>query len=90
MEIPEINPRVFYNVGIACFSTIFLMGLINFFIFFGERNIFGHIGSLASLLFNLALVGFFYYLRKNQMGGSPAEYQKELNEALEDFENENK
>lgn len=60
----EINTRTFYKVGVWCFLIIFLMGLLNFFIYFPITNIFSKISQVANLVFQGALVGFFRYLLK--------------------------
>lgn len=58
----EIDPKKFYLIGIACFSTIALMSIIIFATNFSNMDIFTRISRIASIVFNFTLIGFFYYL----------------------------
>lgn len=58
----EITPKQLYVIGIFCFSIAGLANLVNFFIFFGQTNIFSKIATLGGIIFNFALVGLFKYL----------------------------
>ena len=81
----NIDPKIFYKSGIACFSIVAVCSIINFFIFYSLGNIFSHIASIASIVFNCVLVGFFYYLLKSQTTDLPVEKTESLSEALEEF-----
>ena len=80
----EIKMSTFYKVGIACFSIIFLMGLINFAIYFNVNNVFSKISSLATLVFNFVLILVFKTLLGSvaQAEGSGSEELKELMEGF--------
>jgi len=62
-----INPITFYKIGIFCFSTTAICTFANFFVYWGIWNIFSKILNIATLIFNLALVGLFNYLLKTNM-----------------------
>lgn len=58
----EITQERFFKIGMWCFFIIAMMNILNFFYTIKYHNIFTVISSWASIIFNLALVGFFYYL----------------------------
>jgi len=76
----NIDMETFYKVGIGAFSVIFLMGLINFFIFFQTANIFSKISSIAQLIFNIALILVFRMLL-----GTVENEGGDMGELLEEF-----
>ena len=66
MRSLQITPDLFYKVGFGCFTVISICSFFNLALNWAILNIFSKISSMASLIFNLALVGFFYYLIKTQ------------------------
>ena len=85
----EITPRKLFGIGIFCFSITALTNIANFIIYYQTANIFSKINTIASLIFNLALVASFVYLRKitpvqnTEFKADP----KEIEEALNEFSN---
>jgi len=64
----RLNPTKFYTIGVWCFGIVAIMNTANFiqnFLNAQNINYFLLIGSGASLVFNYALWGFFYYLKSN-------------------------
>lgn len=81
----EIKMTTFYKIGVGCFSVIFLMGFLNFFIRFSLTNIFDKISTIGSLTFNVALILVFRtLLKQNKVDESSSSDLKEL---VEDFTN---
>lgn len=62
MEL-KINPKQFYTVGIYSFIVIAVFNFLNFLISFSKINLFSKIAMFAGIIFNVALVLFFNYLR---------------------------
>lgn len=81
----EINPKVFYISGVICFGLVAVCSLINYFIYFETYNLYSKIGTLASVVFNFMLFGFFYWLLKSQTSGLPKEDPNDIQADLEEF-----
>jgi hypothetical protein len=80
----KVDPKLFYMSGVICFGLVAICGLINYFVYFNQYNLFSKVSSLASVVFNFFLTGFFYYLLKTQVSSLPAD-NTNLSEALEEF-----
>jgi len=80
-----IDTKLFYKFGIGCFSVVALCAVANFFIFYRTLNFFSIISSLANIIFDFVLVGFFYYLIKTQTSNLPEDTPEDLEEALKEF-----
>ena len=64
----EIDTTKFYTIGLWCFGIIAFMntaGFISALIRGGAFNFFTLTSAFASLIFNYALFGFFYWLKSN-------------------------
>lgn len=83
----QIDPKMFYKVGIGCFSIITICAIINFFVFISRQNIFSILASLGNIVFDLALVGFFIYLYRGFNSQLPQDTAQDLNDALKEFTN---
>lgn len=59
----EISPETFYMVGIASFSIIGLMAIINLVLAWRVSNFYSKSSSIASIIFDFALVLMFNYIR---------------------------
>lgn len=62
----EITPKRFYITGIICFSIIAVFNIANFIAFFSATNFFSKMSSLGGIVFNIALVGFFFFLLRQE------------------------
>lgn len=58
----EITPSRFYRIGMWSFVVIAMAKIANFFLFWGINNFWDKMGSLAGIIFNLVIIGFFKYL----------------------------
>lgn len=58
----DIDIRLFYKIGIVCFSIIALMNLVGLVLTFNMLVWNDLISRIASTIFNFALVGFFIWL----------------------------
>jgi hypothetical protein len=65
----EIDLKMFYKVGIVCFMITSICSLANMFIYWGVWNFFSKSINVAQWIFNLTLVGLFYYLLKGLTNG---------------------
>jgi|TARA_Y100000310_G_scaffold67362_1_gene62685 hypothetical protein len=59
----EITMTQFYITGIISFLVIGVMNSINFWIFWPVNNVFARVAGFMGIVFNIALVLFFNYLR---------------------------
>lgn len=59
----EISIETFYKVGMFSFTIIALMAIINFYLYWSVNNLFSKISGIASIIFDIALVFMFNYLR---------------------------
>lgn len=69
----EINIQKFYNIGAICFAVIAVMNTITFAFNFLNGNFVYEteiVSSIASLVFNYALFGFFVYLKSTLPPGN--------------------
>jgi len=60
----EINPKNFYTIGVVCFGVIALMSVVGYIATFNILPWYGHIQKIAGIVFNFALIGFFFYFLK--------------------------
>jgi hypothetical protein len=58
----EITTKNFYIIGMVSFFIIAITGIINFIIYFAVNNIWSKIGGAFTIIFNIAVALFFYYL----------------------------
>lgn len=83
-EIFQIEPELFYKVGMYCFIIIGIMNFLNYFYFLRVQTIFSSISSFTGIIFNFALAGFFYYLLKQSSPEISTEYASDnIKEILE-------
>lgn len=82
----EITPERFYAMGILCFSLIALANLGSYFMNLRLYSVFNHVSSIASLVFNVVLVFFFYYLYSSQK--IEEDTSEDIEEIMEQIKNE--
>lgn len=63
-KAPEISQAKFFKIGLVCFIVITCAHIGGFILNVRFMNFFGVSGALAQIVFDFALIGFFYYLSK--------------------------
>lgn len=66
MRMPNITPSIFYTIGKYAFFVIGLIGMIRVVDLFTILKSYDVFSSLASVIFNFILAGFFAYLQKQE------------------------
>jgi hypothetical protein len=58
----EINPKMFYKIGCWCFAIIAIANLVAFPFRYSYMDIFGVVSTIAGIIFNFVLFGFFLHI----------------------------
>lgn len=58
----EITPKRLYIIGMCSFAIVAICSIANLMLSWGFLNAWSKIGTLASIIFNFSLAGFFYYM----------------------------
>lgn len=74
-------------MGVISFLIIGLMNTINFIIFWSINNIFSKISGFMGIIFNIALVLFFNYLRNLEPTYSEEYASDDIEEIIKDIKN---
>jgi len=85
----QLDARQFYRVGFWSFFIIALAGFVNLLIRWQGFNPWDKLGTLATLVFEFAMVLFFNYLLKTlpSASGSPTiEENSEVNDILKELD----
>lgn len=86
----EITQERFFKIGVWCFLIIGLMNIGIFIENYKYLNFYSITSSWASIIFNFALSGFFYYLLKQTSPQIEEEYASEdIKELLQEVKKQN-
>jgi amino acid transporter len=85
----EINLNRFYIIGMTCFLVVAVFSWANMIMIWDSLTWAAQISNSANIVFNFALVGFFYYLYKNQpnpsiSSGDSSQSLEEVTKELKD------
>lgn len=83
-KLPQLNPKVFYQIGKYCFFVTGLIGLIRILDLWNELKSYDVFSSLAGIAFNFTLAWFFASLQgKEEVSDASDEDIKHMNNALD-------
>lgn len=78
----EIDTKKFYIIGIVSFTIIALANSVSFVLTFPLTSIWNKIASVGGIIFNIAIVGFFFYLLSLEPKVDEEVYSEDIDEII--------